>query len=65
MFHNLVYQPYQFFKNMARDLLHLYLMNHSLLGGGEVYIKEDFKDKNVMNILVITHNCWSSDYVSA
>jgi len=43
---------------MAHDLLHLYLINHPILGGGQLTLKKIFKDKNT-NIFVITHKCWS------
>jgi len=40
---------------MAHDL---YLINHPMLGGGQLTLKKIFKDKN-SNIFVITHKCWS------
>lgn len=55
LFHKFIYQPYQFLKIMAHDL---YLINHPMLGGGQLTLKKIFKDKN-SNIFVITHKCWS------
>lgn len=58
LFHKFIYQPNQFLKIMAHDLLHLYLINHPMLGGGQLTLKKIFKDKTT-NISVITHKCWS------
>jgi len=51
LFHKLVYQPYQFLKIMAHDLLHLYLINHPMLDYGQLTLKKIFKDKNTKKFL--------------